>query len=52
MPVEKYIQMDGEGLIDEELINIELVDMALEVVDLYTDPIPNIDDQPLPIINP
>jgi hypothetical protein len=52
MPVEEYIQMDGKDLIEEELINTELVDVALEVVeaspsnlDLNVDPIPNIDDQ-------
>jgi hypothetical protein len=33
MPVEEYIQMDGEDLIEEELTNSELVDMALEVVE-------------------
>jgi hypothetical protein len=55
--VKKYIQMDGEDLIEEELTNIELVDMALEVVeastsnlDLNVDPIPNVDDQPPPIV--
>jgi hypothetical protein len=44
--------MDGKDLIEEELTNIELVNMALEVVeaspsnlDLNVDPIPN-DDQP------
>jgi hypothetical protein len=57
MPVEEYIQMDGKDLIEEELINTELVDVALEVVeaspsnlDLNVDPIPNIDDQPPPIV--
>jgi hypothetical protein len=57
MPVEDYIQMDGEDLIEEELTNTELVDMALEVVeaspsnlDLNVDPIPNFDDQPPPIV--
>jgi hypothetical protein len=54
MPVEEYIQMDGEDLIEEELNNTELVDMVLEVVeasplnlDLNVDPIPN---EPLPIV--
>jgi hypothetical protein len=49
--------MDGEDFIEEELINIKLIDMALEVVeaspsnlDLNVDPIPNVDDQPLPIV--
>jgi hypothetical protein len=57
MPVEEYIQMDGEDLIEEELINTELVDMTLEVVeaspsnlDLSADFIPNVDDQPPPIV--
>jgi hypothetical protein len=57
MPVEEYIQMDGKDLIEEELINTELVDVALEVVeaspsnlDLNVDPIPNVDDQPPPIV--
>jgi hypothetical protein len=52
MRVEEYIQIDGEDLIEEELTNINLVDMALEVVeasssnlDLNVDPIPNVDDQ-------
>jgi hypothetical protein len=56
MPMEEYIQMDGEDLIEEELTNTKLVDMALEVVeaspsnlDLNVDPIPNVDDQPPPI---
>jgi hypothetical protein len=55
--VEEYIQMDGEDLIEEESINIELVDMALGVVEaspsnleLNVDPIPNADDQPPPIV--
>jgi hypothetical protein len=57
MLVEEYIQMDGEDIIEEELTNTKLVDMALEVVetspsnlDLDVDPIPNVDDQPPPII--
>jgi hypothetical protein len=57
MPIEEYIQMDRKDLIEEELINIELIDMALEVVkaspsnlDLNVDPIPNADDQPPPIV--
>jgi hypothetical protein len=57
MPIEEYIQMDGEDLIEEELINTKLVDKALEVVeaapsnlDLNIDPIPNIDNQPPPIV--
>jgi hypothetical protein len=57
MRVEEYIQIDGEDLIEEELTNINLVDMALEVVeasssnlDLNVDPIPNVDDQPPPIV--
>jgi hypothetical protein len=57
MPMEEYIQMDGEDLIEEELTNIELVYMALEVVeaspsnlDLNVDPIPNVDDQFPPIV--
>jgi hypothetical protein len=57
MPMEEYIQMNGEDLIEEELSNIELVDMALEVVeaspsnlDLNVDPIPNVDDQPPTIV--
>jgi hypothetical protein len=57
MPVEEYIHMDGEDLIEEELNNTELIDMALEVVeaspsnlDLNVDPIPNVDDQPPPIV--
>jgi hypothetical protein len=57
MPMEEYIQMDGEDLIKEELTNTELIDMALEVVeaslsnlDLNVDPIPNIHDQPPPIV--
>jgi hypothetical protein len=57
MPVEEYIQMDGKDLIEEELINTGLVDMALEVVeaspsnlDLNVDPIPNVDDQLPPIV--
>jgi hypothetical protein len=33
MQVEEYIQMDGEDLIEEELTNSELVDMAMEVVE-------------------
>jgi hypothetical protein len=52
MLVEVYIQMDGEDLIEEELTNTELVDIALEVVeaslpnlDLNVDFIPNVDDQ-------
>jgi hypothetical protein len=59
MPVEEYIQMNGKDLIEEELSKTELVDMALEVVkaspsnlDLNVDPITNVDDQPLPIVNP
>jgi hypothetical protein len=36
MPIEEYIQMDGEDLIEEELINTKLVDMALEVVEAST----------------
>jgi hypothetical protein len=55
--MEEYIQMDGEELIEKELTNIDLVDMALEVVeaspsnlDLNVDPIPNVDDQPPPIV--
>jgi hypothetical protein len=57
MAVEEFIQMDGEDLIEEELTNTELVDMALEVVgaspsnlDLNVDSIPNVDDQPPPIV--
>jgi hypothetical protein len=60
MPVEEYIQMDGKelkDLIEEEFTNTELVDMALAVVeaspsnlDLNVDPIPNVDNQPLPIV--
>jgi hypothetical protein len=57
MPIEEYTQMDGEDLIEEELINTKLVDKALEVVeaapsnlDLNIDPIPNIDNQPPPIV--
>jgi hypothetical protein len=55
MLVEEYIQMDGEDLIEEELTIINLVDMALEVaspsnLDLNVDPIPNVDDQPPPIV--
>jgi hypothetical protein len=57
MPMEEYIQKDGEDLIEKELIKIELVDMALEVVeaspsnlDLNVNPISNIDDQPPPIV--
>jgi acetoacetate decarboxylase len=57
MPMEEYIQMDGEDLIGEELTNTKLVDMALEVVetspsnlDLNANPIPNVDDQPPPIV--
>jgi hypothetical protein len=57
MPMEKYIQMDGEDLIEEELTNTKLVDMTLEVnetspsnLDLNVDPIPNVDDQPPPIV--
>jgi hypothetical protein len=57
MPMEEYIQMDGEDFIEEELTNTELVDMALEVVeallsnlDLNVDPISNVDDQPPPIV--
>jgi hypothetical protein len=53
MLVEEYIQMDGEDLLEEELNNAKLIDMALEVVeaspsnlDLNVDPIPNVDDQP------
>jgi hypothetical protein len=49
--------MNGEDLIEEELNNTELVDMALEVVeaspwnlDLNVDPFPNVDDQPPPIV--
>jgi hypothetical protein len=49
--------MDGEDLIQEELNNTELVNMALEIVeasssnpDLNVDPIPNVDDQPPPIV--
>ena len=49
--------MDGKDLIEKELTNIELVDMALEVVgaspsnlDLNVDPIPNVDDQLTPIV--
>jgi hypothetical protein len=55
MPMEEYIQMDGKDLIEEELITIELVDMALEVeaspsnLDLHVDPIPNV-DQPPPFV--
>jgi hypothetical protein len=52
MPVEEYIQMDREDLIEEELTNIGLVNVALEVVeaspsnlDLNVEPIPNVDDQ-------
>jgi hypothetical protein len=52
MPVEEYIHMDGEDLIEEELTNIGLVNVSLEVVeaspsnlDLIVDPIPNVDDQ-------
>jgi hypothetical protein len=59
MPMEEYIQMDEEDLIEEELNNTELVDMAFEVVeaspsnlDLNVDFIPNVDDQPPPIVNP
>jgi hypothetical protein len=55
--MEEYIQMDGEDLIEEEFTNIELVDMALEVVeaspsnlDLNVESIPNVDDQSPPII--
>jgi hypothetical protein len=33
MLVEEYIQMDGEDLIEEELNNAKLMDMALEVVE-------------------
>jgi hypothetical protein len=36
MPIEEYTQMDGEDLIEEELINTKLVDMALEVVEACT----------------
>ena len=57
MPVEEYIQMDGEDLIEEELTNTGFANMALEVVeaspsnlDLNVDPIPNVDDQPPPIV--
>ena len=53
MSLEEYIQMDGEDLIEEELTNNELVDMALRVVeaspsnlDLNVDPILDVDDQP------
>jgi hypothetical protein len=49
--MKEYIQVDGEDLIEKELNNIELVDMALEVVeaspsnlDLNVDPIRNVDD--------
>jgi hypothetical protein len=60
MPVEEYyIQMDGKDLIEEELTNTRLVDMALEVVEasppnlgLNVDSISNVDDQSPPIINP
>jgi hypothetical protein len=57
MPMEEYIQMDGEDFIEEELINTNLIDMALEVVEaspsnlnLNVNPIPNVDDQPPPIV--
>jgi hypothetical protein len=57
MPMEEYIHMDAEDLVEEELTNTELIDMALEVVeaspsnlDLNVDPIPNVDDQPPPIV--
>jgi hypothetical protein len=57
MPMQEYIQINGENLIEKELTNTELVDMALEVVeaspsnlDLNVDPIPNVDDQFPPIV--
>jgi hypothetical protein len=58
MPMEEYIQMDGKDLTEKELINTKLVDKALEVVetspsnlDLNVDSIPNVDDQPTPILS-
>jgi hypothetical protein len=49
--------MDGKDLIEEELTNIELVDMALGVVEaspsnlyLNVDPISDVDNQSPPII--
>ena len=57
MQVDEYIQMDGKDLIEEELTNAELISMALDVaeaspsnLDLNVDPIPNVDDQPPPIV--
>jgi hypothetical protein len=57
MPVEEYIQMDGKYLIEKDLTNSELVDMALEVVeaspsnlDLNVDSILDVDDHPPPIV--
>ena len=51
--MEEYIQMNRKDLIEDELINTKLIDMALEVVkalpsnlDLNVDPILNVDDQP------
>ena len=50
-------EMDGEDFIEEELTSIELVNMALEVVEaspsnlvLNVDPIPNVGDQRPPIV--
>jgi hypothetical protein len=49
----RRVQMDGEDLIEKELTNTKLVDMAFKVVeaspsnvDWNVDPIPNVDDQP------
>jgi hypothetical protein len=57
MLVEEYIQMDREDLHEEEWTNIELVNVALEIIvaspsnlDLNVDPIPNVDNQPPPIV--